>query len=211
MRNSLIFTLLALGTTSAFAQFTNGNFETGDFTGWTIAPTSLGTTAIQQVVSFDIDGPGALTSSLSGQFSVGRQTGVTTGSHGITITQMLNLTANTAYTFDFDWAATRTTASSNAEGGVFSLIVNGVAIATQSAGATSSSNPHFGHITAGFTPTASGAFSVGAMITRPFTVPSPTTLLQNVDNFTMSPAVPEPATMAALGLGVAALLRRRRK
>lgn len=211
MRNFLTLSLLVVGTTSAFAQFTNGNFGTGDFTGWTIAPTGLGTTAVQQVVSFDIDGPGALTSSLSGQFSVGRQTGVTTGSHGITITQMLNLTASTAYTFDFDWAATRTITTTNAEGGVFSLIVNGVAIVTQNAGSTSSTVPHYGHITASFTPTATGAFSVGAMITRPFTVPSPATLLQNVDNFTMSPAVPEPATMAALGLGVAALLRRRRK
>lgn len=203
--------MLALSLVAgASAQFVNGDFETGDLSGWTITATSGGTTAIQDVVDFDIDGPGALGVTKAAQFSVGRQTGVTSGDHGIMLTQMLSLTAGITYTFEFDWAATRTITNSNSQGGIFSLVVDGAALATQSAGSTSGTNPHYGHLMADFTPTSTGNYSVGAMILRPFTVPSPTTLLQSVDNFTAD-AVPEPATMAVLGLGVAALVRKRRK
>ena len=196
----------------ANAQFVNGNFETGDFTGWTLGLTSGGAQAFQSVVDFDIDGPGALGVSKVGQFSAGRATGVTTGEHGVTLTQMLNLSSGVNYTFEFDWAATRTITSANSQGGIFILTVDGVEINRSAAGSTSSTAPHFGHHVGLFTPTSTGAHSVGVSIVRPFTIPTPTapTLFQSVDNFTMTP-VPEPASMIALGLGAVALLRKRRK
>lgn len=193
------------------AQFVNGNFETGDLSGWTVTLTTGGANAVADAVQYDIDGPGALGTNFAGRFSTGR---ATAGSvqEGLSLTQNMNLTAGTLYTFDFDWSAFRTpTAGSNTQGGVFSFIVNGTILTTQAAGATSGTAPKYGHITATFTPTATQAYSVGALITRPFTIPTPTapTLFQAVDNFTVT-AVPEPASMAALGLGIAAILRRRR-
>ena len=207
----LLASAVVLGQ-AAHAQFINGNFETGDFSGWTIGLTSGGANAWQQVVDFDIDGPGPLGTSKAGQFSAGRASGVTTGEHGVTLTQMLDLASGVQYTFEFDWAATRTVTGSNAQGGIFALMVNGVEINRSAAGSTSSTVPHFGHHSGAFTPTSSGAHEVGVWILRPFTIPTPTapTLFQSVDNFEMSP-IPEPASLAALGLGTLALLRRRKK
>ena len=196
---------------SAHALFVNGDFESGDFTGWTLGLTSGGAQTFQQVVDFDIDGPGALGTTKVGQFSAGRAAGVTTGDHGVTVTQMLNLTAGVEYTFQFDWAAHRTPGlGSNTQGGIFALMVNGAEVNRSAAGPTSAAVPVFGHHTGVFTPTVSGNHEVGVWIMRPFTIPANNTLFQAVDNFSAT-AVPEPATMVALGLGAAAFLRRRKK
>jgi len=191
-------------------QFVNGGFETGDFTGWTLGLTSGGATAQQIVTSFDVDGPGPLLNSLAAQFSVGRATGVTTGEHGVTLVQTLSLQAGVTYTFDFDWAATRTVTTNNAQGGIFALMVDTTEITRQAAGDTSSSAPHYGHVTGSFTPVNSGNYSVGAWIIRPFTVPAPTTLFQTVDNFVVS-TVPEPSSLALLALGGMVIAKRWRR
>lgn len=196
---------------TANAQFVNGNFETGDFTGWTLGLTSGGAQTFQSVVDFDIDGPGPLGVTKVGQFSVGRATGVSTGEHGVTLTQDLLLSAGVTYTFEFDWAATRTTTATNAQGGIFALMVNGVEVNRSAAGSTSSTAPKYGHHTGSYTATSTGLHTVGVWILRPFTIPSPTTLFQSVDNFTMSPPIPEPASLAALGIGALAFLKRKRK
>jgi hypothetical protein len=194
---------------AGFAQFVNGNFETGDFTGWTLGLTSGGAQTYQTVEDFDIDGPGPLGLSKAGRFSAGRASGVTTGEHGVTLMQSLFLTGGVQYTFTFDWAATRTIASSNTQGGIFALMVNSTEIARGAAGSTSGTNPKYGTVSGVFTPGSSGNYMVGAWILRPFTIPNPTTLFQSVDNFTMSP-VPEPGTIAVLSLGLLALRRRKR-
>lgn len=213
MRRVFIAGLLLGAIPVANAQFINGDFEAGSFSGWTITPTSNGATAYQLVEQFDIDGPGALGTNFAGRFSVGRAstTGAATG--GIELTQSLGLIGGTSYTFSFDWAATRINVTTgNSEGGVFDLIVDGVVLATQNAGSTSITNPHYGTVIATFVAPTTTSYVVGARITRPFTIPSPTApnLFQSVDNFSMSP-VPEPMTLAALGLGLAAFAKRRRK
>lgn len=194
---------------SVSADFINGGFKSGDFTGWTIGFTPNGATAVQVVEPFDIDGPGPLGMSNAGKFSVGNAASPNLPFEGVELTQSLSLTAGTQYTIDFDWAAIRTITSSNGEGGRFALIVDGVELTFQSAGSTSSTNPHYGHISALYTPLVSGNFSIGVRITRQFTIPTPAapTLFQYVDNFSIIPA---PASLALLGLAGLAGLRRRR-
>lgn len=205
--------VLACATgTLANAAFVNGDFETGDLSGWTVTLTENGATAAQGAVQVDIDGPGALGTNFAANFSVGRAVSTITNVAGILLTQDMVLTAGVQYTFDFDWAAYRSSGGANTQGGVFDMMVNGVSIASQAAGSTSAAAPKYGHVTAQFTPTTTGTHTVGAKIGRPFTIPSPTApnLFQAVDNFTMSP-VPEPSALLALGAGALILLRRRRK
>jgi hypothetical protein len=109
---------------------------------------------------------------------------------GIEMTQEMNLVAGTAYNFGFNWAAIRYTGGENLEGGVFSLIVDGVALATQAAGGTSSTLWHRGRIDQQFVAATTGVHQVGVRITRPFTVSAggavALSLRQIVGNFTPS-------------------------
>ncbi|MCA9289330.1 MAG: hypothetical protein KDA05_12130, partial [Phycisphaerales bacterium] len=175
---------------TASAQFTNGDFETGTFAGWTIANTPNGTASVQNVEMWDIDGPGPLGTNFAANFSVGNAVAPNQGPQGIELTQPLSLMGGTTYTFSFDWSATRTSTTTNSEGGIFELIVDGAVIASAAAGATSSTAPHYGSVSGAFTPGANGSYSVGVRITRPFTIPGvggAETLFQHVDNFDQMP------------------------
>lgn len=209
-----VFAIVLAGSVvaGANAQFVNGNFETGDLSSWTVAFTTLGNTVINDAVQYDIDGPGSLGTNFVGRFSVGRSSTTSTVDEGIYLTQGINVQAGVTYTMGFDWSAWRTIATNNSQGGIFSLIVNGNIIATQSAGDTSLSVPKYGSLSGSFVAIDTGPAVVGALITRPFTIPSPAApnLFQGVDNFTFAP-VPEPGTILVVGLGAAALLRRKRK
>lgn len=191
-------------------MFINGNFEAGDLSFWNISNTANGQTALQNVVQYDIDGPGTRPTNYAAQFNVGQVNFNFGVPEGIELTQTLNLTAGWQYYFDFDWAAEGDTALGNAEGGIFSLIVNGNALSTQAAGSISAGQVIYGHVTGIFTPTTSGSYVVGARIERPWTTAA-TTPLQYVDNFAVTAIVPEPGTMAVIALGGAFLARRRRK
>lgn len=198
---------LAAGLTGAAMAgpgFINGDFETGVLSPWVVTPTQNGRTLYQDVVSFDVTGTGA---SLAGHFGVGQvnfQSGV---QEGVSVTQMLNLSAGTEYTFRFNWAAHNTGTGGNAQGGVFSLVINGQLFGTQAAGSIAAGQIIRGTITVLFTPGSSGQYDVGARITRPFTPPG--TLHQYIDNFTVDP-IPAPGALALLGLAGLATRRRRR-
>ena len=210
---SALIAVLVLHSQASAQSFVNGDFQTGDFTGWTVGLTSGGATAVQLVTMIDIDGPGPLTDSLAAQFSAGRATGVTTGEHGVTLMQTLLLQGGTTYTFDFDWAATRSPGlGANTQGGIFALMVDTTEITRQAAGSTSAAAPKFGHVTGSFTPATTGSYSVGVWILRPFTIPTPATptLFQSVDNFTAI-VVPGPASMALMALGAFVVVKRRRR
>ncbi len=214
MRSSTLRITLAISAICAVAAaqaqiFINGNFESGNLSAWNIANTANGQSPLQTTVQYDIDGAGPRPINWAAKFNVGQVTFTPGVPEGIELTQSLTLTAGLQYYFDFDWSVRRDIATNNAEGGIFSLIVNGNAIAFQGAGATTGTTPIFGHVTGIFTPTSTGAYTVGARIARPFTPGG--SLHQYVDNFATTVAVPEPATMAALGLGIAAMLRRRKK
>lgn len=209
-RNVFAAVCAAFLSTGASAQFVNGNFETGDLSGWTVAFTSGGATAVQDAQQFDIDGPGPLGTTWAARFSAGRATGVTTGNHGVLVTQQVSLVAGNTYTIDADWSAWRPAGQgANSNGGFFDLIVNGVSIASATAGSTSGAAPKYGHLTGVFTATSTGLHDIGMSITRQFTIPTPATptLFQFVDNFTI---IPTPGAAALFALAGLAGVRRRR-
>ena len=203
--------LLALALTStASASLVNGGFETGDLTGWTVALTPNGQTAVQTVDMFDIDGPGPIATSYAAKFCVGKA--VSSGAPGgIELTQTVFLEAGTAYRLHFDYAAanvdTNPTHYSIDPCGTFDLIVNGISQAHGEIGELLNGESAYGALSANYTPATSGDFVLGARITRPYRPPvygGQPVLFQYVDNF----YVPEPGALGLIGL--AALWLRRR-
>jgi hypothetical protein len=176
--------LLALAGQASAQTITNGDFETMDLSGWTVVNTSNGLGAPGLVEIIDIDGPGPLDPSYAARFGVGQATFVSGAQEGIEMTQEVSLQANVEYTFEFDWSAQRLSATNNAQGGVFTIILNGDPIAQAAAGGTSSATPRYGHLSAPITVATAGTYTVGIRITRPFTVPGD--LFQYVDNVVLS-------------------------
>jgi hypothetical protein len=184
-RLSPLLALLGLaGTTMGQNVIVNGDFETGDFTGWTVMNTANGVGAPGTVELVDIDGPGPLTDSLAAKFYVGQAVFMSGAQEGVELSQTVNLQSGTDYTFDMDWAALRVSSTNNAEGGVFTVLIDGVQMAQGAAGSTSSAFPKYGHINFIHTAAATGPATVTIRITRPFT--SPGDLSQHVDNVTFT-------------------------
>jgi hypothetical protein len=192
VRTAAVLSLLAFAGAAQAQHFVNGDFATGDFTGWTITLTPNGVTRVQDVVQFAIVPNEPAVN--CGYFCVAQET-TGTGEQGIEMTQPMQLTAGVPYDFGFNWAAIRYSGGVNSEGGVFSLIVDGVALATQNAGDTSSTLWKYGRIDAQFIPAVTGQHIVGVRITRPFTASLGGTVALNlrqlVSNFTPNqPPIP---------------------
>ena len=159
---------------------TNGDFETGDLGGWTVRLTPNGHTFAQQVVAYDIDGPGPLGSSPAANFWVGQLNFMSGAWEGVEMVQDLALTGGTQYTFDADLSVFRNpTSPNNGSGGRFEVIVDGAVLATWDSGSIIQGVPEYSHLTATFTPAVSANHEVGLRITRPFFA---TDVQQYVDN-----------------------------
>jgi len=204
-RLAVLVTAIAFCGVASANLFTNPGFETGNFSGWTVKPTTNGTSnPPETVVMYDIDGPGPLPDSLAARFAVGQvnfQSGVQCG---MEMTQTVALIGGQQYTFDFDLSTERKSSTGNAAGGNFYLIINGTPIAEWLSGGIGGSygyNKYY-HMTAQYTPPANGNYEVGLRITRPYICPGD--VFQYVDNAVL---VPEPATLSLL-LGLLALRRR---
>jgi hypothetical protein len=171
-----------------FAQsVVNGNFEAGTLNGWTVTPTPGGVTNVQTVEVFNIDGRGPLPPSNAAKFSVGRQTAGEV-QEGINLLQSVDLVGGVTYEMSFNWAVDFPYGTSNGEGGVFSIVVDGGIIASEAAGEITQVTKH-GFVIGQFTPSQSGPHNLGVRITRPYTIPTTLTIFQYVDNINLTTLV----------------------
>jgi hypothetical protein len=107
------------------AQLVNGDFETGDFTGWVLYTTPDGGLGDPQVVPFDTAGTG--TPSFSAQFEVGQTSGQIGGgpSQGGGILQHVTLGSG-QLVIHLDIAAE--SVAVNGDGGTFRLLLDGLLV-----------------------------------------------------------------------------------
>jgi hypothetical protein len=217
---SVFAALILLSLASpAHADFINGNFQTGDLTGWTVFTTPHGTNGtldfepLPNVVSFNTTGSGA---SLAAQFNVGQANGNGTGQQGGGIFQDVNLTAGT-HTLTGVFASTNDQgAGLNVDAGTFSVLVDGVTEQSDSLGGFSSVPQTLrGSFDVTFTTTA-GVHAIDFQITRGYETENGATPLEYLDNLSVTgtASVPEPASLMLFACGAVGLISynwRRRK
>jgi len=201
---ALIATIALLSPITASAQLHNGDFSTGDFTGWTLFDTANGGIGNPAVVPFDTAGTGTLSN--SAQFEVGQisgQIGGGTNPGGGGIFQnvtlgsgILNISLN---------AATQAGGGINADDGTFELILDGDVVDTWASG------PNPGNVNQIFRSTLSysgeinaGVHEVEIEMVRGYGTESGDTPYQYIDNVALE-VIPEPSAYAA-GIGVIVLV-----
>jgi hypothetical protein len=194
--------LMAAGAAPSRANLLlNGDFETGDLTGWGTYNTATGT-ATTTVSSFDVTGTG---SSSAATFNL---VGLTSGDYGVGdfqgggLVQSVSLAGGT-YTLNFDAAAA---GSGNADGGFFSLLFDNVVVDTWQVEDINSTLRHT--LSATLIGVAAGTHSVAVQVSRQYYPADSVT--DYIDNVSLT-AVPEPSSIACFALGGLAVLAARRR
>jgi hypothetical protein len=188
----------------------NGDFGTGDLTGWTIFTTPNGTNGagLPTVVQFDTLGTGTPVN--SAEFQVGQVTFVPGSEQGGGLFQDVflypgGLTVSAAI-------AAHGVTGFNGEGGVFSILVDGTPIATHAFGFIGpGATLRFELTGSTFIPTE-GSHEIEIEMTRRFLTNRTITPEQFFTDVTLagSATIPEPSSLALLGLGGVALAGWRR-
>ena len=189
----IIYIFFALFSFDAHANLiTNGDFETGDLSGWT-AYTEANGVISESVTLFDINGDSTL--SLSAGFNVG-QVNYTEGVYtGGGISQSFASSAG-LYNFSLDIAALGGNVYDNVSGGLFSLLVDNVVVDSFDFGFIDANIVERSSLFASLN-LSSGLHTLSILMQRPFLTNSGTPN-QFLDNIEVS-AVPVPAAAWLFG------------
>jgi len=194
------------GTTQA--QLINGNFDTGDFTGWTEFNTiggstpygqEAGGTSAYQVVLFDTAGTG--TPSYSAEFEAGEVSGVVGGGglgEGAGIYQYVPLVSG-QLNIALDIAAT--SPGNNADAGTFELLLDGNVVASNPLGVIGYNQTIRSTLSYSGMTTA-GTHQIAIDMRRGYGTEGSDTPYEYLDNIGLSVTpVPEPNAMLLFALG----------
>ncbi len=201
---SLIPALLLVVPGVTQAQLINGDFETGDFTGWTLFNDPNGGVGGAQVTLFDTAGTGV--PSHSAQFEVGETSGgIGGGGLGRGGGILQDVVLNAGQLTIVLKIAVQSTAGNNADAGTFELLLDGTVVNSHGFGFINpfqterSSLGFIGTVTA-------GTHEIAVDMRRGYGIGAGDTPYQYLDNIELrGSAVPEPSTALLLSFGLAAL------
>ena len=183
----------------------NGNFQSGDFTDWTIGTTSGGTwgQGFPVVTGWPLGGMNAAEGEVGNVNPTGTQ-------QGGTLTQTFTSGAGAA-TLSFLYAAMGDGSHTNADGGDFTLLLDGTALNSIDVGEITADQLITGTLTANANLTA-GTHTLEIEVTRSFLSSFQNTPYQYVTGVDVEGTVPEPGSLILMGsgvLGLAGVLRRK--
>jgi hypothetical protein len=183
----------------------NGNFESGDFTDWTIGTTSGGSwgQGFPIVTGWPLGGMNAAEGEVGNVNPTGTQ-------QGGTLIQTFNSGAGAA-TLSFMYAAMGDGIHTNADGGDFTLLLDGVALNSIDVGSIDADQLISGTLSANANLTA-GTHTLEIDVTRSFLTEFQNTPYQYVTGVDVEGTVPEPGSLILMGsgvLGLAGVLRRK--
>lgn len=195
-------------TSPASATLINGDFETGDLSGWSTFETPNGTPGPihPRAIPFDTDGDG--TPSFSAELSVGQLVAAANRAGGGLFQEVDLLAGDLSISVNVAASAV----DFNASAGVFDLLFDGAVIDTLDLGSIQASTTKLGQLSGSIADVTAGSHEVRLRVSRPFRASA--NVRQYVDDFSLSgAAVPEPGTalLVATGLGLTGAIRRSRR
>ncbi len=202
----VVLALFALVAAQAGASnlIVNGSFQSGDFTGWTLGTTPNGTAGdgFPVVTAWPLGGANAWEGEVGEVNFDGTQ-------QGATLMQAFN-SAGGAGTVSLDWAVYAPYAG-NADGGEFTILLNGTQIAQYDTNNVNQGDLLSGMLNANVN-LLNGSNTLEVDITRRYISVGQLTPLQYVTGIDVEGTVPEPGSLILMGsgvLGLAGVLRRK--
>lgn len=211
----ILFIAITLGNTANALLIDNDDFETGDFTGWTLftfdSGSSFGGTGSTSVTSFDTNNDSI--STYSAQFQVGQVAGPIGGGSPRIGGGIYQTFFSEAGILDISIDIAMEPFSNNADGGLFELLLDDDVLDSFDFGNTTFGIVEYGLLQASKSITT-GLHEIKIRMGRGYGNSS-STPRQYVDNvslqFTPDASIPEPMNLFIFGIGLAFLIILREK